>query len=101
MRSHLSSKMVGASIMVTNTEMNINADLQRALVQENLTRMIAQHIADKKVIEERMDYHTAFCMELFVLTPDELHQLIQEEVMERERFMNFSTMYESINKEQE
>ncbi len=64
---------------VSNLAMNTSRTRIVDMVTQDLTRRIAQQIAQMKTTEERGDYHTTFRCEVIVADPADFYRAVQEE----------------------
>ncbi|AWM87359.1 hypothetical protein [Microvirga sp. 17 mud 1-3] len=83
----LAGKLCRAYCRFDNLRLNASRPEAMSIVQQDMTRIIAGTIADKHIKEERGEFQTTFVLDVYVLTPDEFHQLVQQEAMELTRFM--------------
>lgn len=64
---------------VSNLAMNTSRTRIVDMVTQDLTRRIAQQIAQMKTTEERGDHHTTFRCEVIVADPADFYRAVQEE----------------------
>ena len=77
--------LVGIQECINNMDDAALDGYARKLVLDRMRQKIAHFIADSKVKVEQRKYHTEYRLELYVFSPDELHQLIQREAIKMYR----------------
>ena len=80
--------LIGAQVSVSNFDSGIEL---RSHVLSDLRNSIANKIVVDKVKLEEAEYTTTYRIELYVLTPDELGRLIQQEALRMSSMMNMRT----------
>lgn len=78
-------RLVGSVSLVNNLEIAESATNARHQAIDRARAEAAQFIANANVTETRHEFHTEYRLEVYVLSPSELHELIQAEALRLSR----------------
>ncbi len=85
--TRMADTRIGAVVHVDNFTGDKDPGLARHMAHTDLVRQLSNHIAQHMATVTRRDRHTEHRIELYVLSPDQIFELIQREAMQMMQHM--------------
>lgn len=84
---------VGMAMFVSDMEAAHSRQHQEALIHERMRMAVAECIARQHVKQTKLRHGTEFRLEVYVLSPEQLIQMVEEKAMDLSRRMNMESRF--------